>query len=144
MLPLPIKVFILIEITQNICYNITTDNSDTIQAVNKMKMYHPGNNEKWLEFTDHSFESPAEEFREVMTILRNGGCEYESKYLLPEQEFYKFTLNGEMFAISTDNFDRKGCTVCTSICLQITLCGIKCPTVINAKHLLFRGQIIIL
>jgi len=80
-----------------------------------MKMHHPDNNKKELTFTDHTFHGSLEELRDViMTILRNGGCEYESKYLLPEVEFYHLTLNGTRFYIMTDNFDRTGCVIITN------------------------------
>ena len=74
-----------------------------------MKMYHPENGKGILLFTEHNFESPAEEFGEVMTILRRGGCEYEGKCLLTEIELYRLNLNGSVFFITTDLFDRRGC-----------------------------------
>lgn len=79
-----------------------------------MKMYNPDNDKKRLAFNNHSFKSPAQEFCAVMTILRNGGCEYESEYLLPENKIYRLTLNGTEFIIMTDNFDRSGCILCTN------------------------------
>ena len=78
-----------------------------------MKIYHFKNNSAELSFTNHEHRNEIEELKEVISILRDGGCVFIEKGWLPDYDWYLFKYNDAEFYVLYDEFEFSGCVVRT-------------------------------
>ena len=76
-------------------------------------MFHFHSNPTELSFTNHERRNEIEELKEVISILRNGGCIFIEKGWVSDFDWYLFKYDDLDVYVLYDEFEFSGCVVRT-------------------------------